>query len=215
MTISNHDITDIRARNFVDWEGKPKDQKVSFFTISTELDFTKTMGVKLLAGRDFVGKADSNSVLITKSAMEMMGTKDPIGSSISFWDRSSTIVGVTEDIILTPFRKPSPIFIMFNPPWASVLTLRLVNTNNVQQSLKKIENLFNKYNPTYPFTYTFVNDKFNKRYNSINLTKSLSNSFMWLTLTIAALGLFGLSAFSAAQRTKEICIRKILGANIY
>ncbi len=215
MTISNNDITDIRARNFVDWQGKPKDQKVSFFTIATELDFTKTMGIKLLAGRDFTSPADSNSVLINKAAMEVMGVKDPIGSKISFWDRSATIVGVTEDVILTPFRKPNPIFVIFDPLWSNALSIRLEKTSDIQQSIKKIEKVFNKYNPTYPFTYAFVEDEFNKRYASINLTKSLANSLTWLTLLVAGLGLFGLSAFSAEQRAKEVSIRKVLGANIY
>ncbi len=215
MTISNHDITEIRSLNFVDWEGKPKDQKVSFLTVSTELDFTKTMGIKLLEGRDFTSEADSNSVLINKAALEIMDLKDPVGATISFWKTSGKIVGVTEDIIITPFRKPSPMFVIFNPSWASALTLRLSKTNDVQSSLKKIETIFNKYNPTYPFAYTFVADKYDKRYASINLTKSLSQSFMWLTLIITGLGLFGLSAFSAEQRTKEISIRKVLGATTY
>ena len=184
-------------------------------TIATEFDYSKTMGVKLLLGRDFESKADSNSVIINKAAMEIMNINDPIGSVISVRNKSLTIVGVIENMVMgNPFRKTSPSYVIFNPAWSNALAVRLEPTSDLSGSLKKIEAVFNKFNPAYPFQYTFVDDKFNKRYSAINLINKLSNLFMILAFIITGLGLFGLASFAAQKRTKEIGIRKVMGANL-
>jgi ABC-type antimicrobial peptide transport system permease subunit len=214
MTISSKDLTEINNQNFVDWEGKPKDQKFSFLTIGTELDFAKTMGVKIIQGRDFNSDADSLSVLINQAALDVMGLKEPLGAKFSFWDKSATIIGVTENIIVTPFRKPNPMFVIYSPLWANAVAVRFDKTNDLPTALKKVEAVFAKYNPAYPFEYSFVDDKFNRRYATINLTSTLASIFAGIALFITGFGLLGLAMFTAEQRTKEIGIRKVMGASI-
>ncbi len=216
ITKSNSPITEVYSNNFVDWDGKPKDQKVMFITIATEFDYAKTMDIKVLEGRDFATEADSTSVLINKAALELMGFKNPIGEKVTYWgDKTATIIGVIDNVVMgSPFRKPSPLFVNYNPTWASAVTIRLEKTKDLPGALKKIEKVFNKLNPAYPFDYTFVDAQFAKKYATINLTSTLANVFAVLAILITGLGLFGLAAFTAEQRTKEIGIRKVMGASV-
>jgi putative ABC transport system permease protein len=216
ITKSNSPVTDVYSNNFLDWDTKPKNEKVLFITIATELDYTKTMGIKLLQGRDFVNEADSSSILINQAALETMGLKEPIGEQVTiFGDRKVTIVGVIDNVVMgTPFRKPSPLFITYVPAWASAVTVRIEKTSDLPGALKKIEAVFTQFNPAYPFEYTFVDEEFKKKYVTINLTSNLANLFAVLAILITGLGLFGLAAFTAEQRTKEIGIRKVMGASV-
>jgi putative ABC transport system permease protein len=215
---SNSPITEVYANNFLDWPGKPKDQKVIFATIATELEYTQTMGIRVLEGRDFIDDRDSTSILVNKAAADLMGLENTIGTKVSYWgdqDRA-TIVGVIDDVVMsTPFRKAGPMFITYLPEWASAVTIRLEATADVPGALKKVEAVLAKYNPAYPFEYTFVDEQFAKKYTTITLTETLSNLFAFLTIFITGLGLFGLASFTAEQRTKEIGIRKVMGAPVY
>jgi ABC-type antimicrobial peptide transport system permease subunit len=169
-----------------------------------------------LKGRDFTTDADSTSVLINQSALETMGIDEPIGEQITFWgDRKAIIVGVIDNVVMgSPFRKPSPMFVTCQTSWASAVTVRLEKTNDLPSALKKVEAVFNRLNPAYPFDYTFVDQQFAKKYATINLTSTLANIFAVLAILITGLGLFGLAAFTAEQRTKEIGIRKVMGASV-
>lgn len=216
VTKSNSPITDIYSNNWLSWPGKPEDEKVLFITITTELDYTKTMGIKILEGRDFVGAGDSSSVLVNKAAADIMGLKETLGTEVVYWgDRKSKIVGVIDNVLMgSPYRKPSPLFVAYQPGWASSVTIRLEETSDVTGAIQKIEEVFKKYNPAYPFEYQFVDEQFNKKYATINLISTLANLFALLAIIITGMGLFGLAAFTAEQRTKEIGIRKVMGASV-
>ncbi|MFM9836626.1 MAG: ABC transporter permease [Cyclobacteriaceae bacterium] len=216
MTKSNSPITDIYSNNFMDWPGKPPEEKVIFATIATELDYTKTMGIKILEGRDFASDADTASVLINKAAADVMGLKETIGTEVTYWgDRKSKIVGIIDNVLMgSPYRKPSPMFVAYQPEWASSVTLRLEETSDLPGAIKKIEDVFKKHNPAYPFDYQFADVQFNKKYTTINLISTLSTLFASLAILITGMGLFGLAAFTAEQRTKEIGIRKVMGASV-
>jgi putative ABC transport system permease protein len=216
MTKSNSPITDIFSNNFMDWPGKPPEEKVLFATIATELDYTKTMGIKILEGRDFESDADTASVLINKAAADVMGLKETIGTEVVYWgDHKSKIVGIIDNVLMgSPYRKPGPMFVAYQPEWASSVTLRLEETADLPSAVKKIEDVFKKYNPAYPFDYQFADVQFNKKYTTINLISTLSTLFASLAILITGLGLFGLAAFTAEQRTKEIGIRKVMGASV-
>jgi putative ABC transport system permease protein len=105
------------------------------------------------------------------------------------------------------------MFAVLDDWWGSV-TIRLKKTNGLQAALKTVETIFKKYGPAYPFDYTFVDVEFQKKFTTINLTSSLASLFAVLAIVITGLGLFGLAAFTAEQRTKEIGIRKVLGASV-
>jgi putative ABC transport system permease protein len=216
VTKSNSPITDVYSNNFMSWPGKPEEEKILFVTITTELDYTKTMGIKILEGRDFVGAGDSSSVLVNKAAADVMGLKETLGTEVVYWgDHKSKIVGVIDDVLMgSPYRKPSPMFVAYQPGWASSVTIRLEETKDITGAMKKVEDVFKKYNPAYPFEYQFVDEQFNKKYTTINLISTLANLFALLAIIITGMGLFGLAAFTAEQRTKEIGIRKVLGASV-
>lgn len=218
VTKSNSPITDIYSNNFIDWPGKPADQKVIFWTVTTEFDYTKTMGIKLLEGRDFSQdfKSDTASVMINKAAMEIMGLRETVGTKVSFWgDRTATIIGVIDNVLMgSPHGEIKPTMIVFQPDWVSAVSIRLEKTKDVQGSIKKVELIFKKLDPSHPFSYSFVDEQFSRKFTTITMINRIANLFAFLAIVITGLGLLGLAAFTAEQRTKEIGIRKILGATI-
>ncbi len=217
VTRSNSPITEIFSNNFLGWPGKPEDLKVIFSTIATEYDYTKTMGIKLLEGRDFSEdfKNDTASIIINKAGLDLMGLKDPIGQKLDIWGGQKELIGVVDNTLMgSPFKAVSPMFMIFNPKWISAVAIRLSKTDDLQASLKKVEEVFKALNPAYPFEYSFADVEFQKKFTTIDLIGKLANLFAFLALLITGLGLFGLAAFTAEQRTKEIGIRKVLGATV-
>jgi ABC-type lipoprotein release transport system permease subunit len=201
----------------VGWPGKPENLRVIFTTIATEYDYAKTMGIKVLEGRDFSEdfKSDTAAIVINKAALDMMGLKDPIGTKLDLWGGKRELIGVVDNVLMgSPYTPVSPMFMILDPEWVNVLSMRLEKTNDVKASLKKVEAIFKKYNPAYPFEYQFADVEFAKKFETINMTSSLANLFAALAIVITGLGLFGLAAFTAEQRTKEIGIRKVLGASV-
>lgn len=213
---ANSSITNINSNNFVGWPGKPDELKVIFTTIVTDYDWAKTMGVKMIEGRDFSEdfKSDSMAIVVNKAAIKIMGLKDPIGTELDLWDKKRKLIGVYDDVLMgSPYEEVKPMFAVLDDWWGSI-TIRLKKTNDLQGSLKTVETIFKKYGPNHPFDYTFVDVEFQKKFTTINLTSSLASLFAILAIVITGLGLFGLAAFTAEQRTKEIGIRKVLGASV-
>lgn len=217
VTKSNSQITDINSNNFLGWPGKPEDLRVIFTTIATEYDYTKTMGIKLLEGRDFSEdfKSDTASILINKAALDLMNLKEPIGTELDLWGGKRKLIGVTDNVLMgSPYDPVKPMFVILDPEWIDVVTVRLKKTKDLQASIATVKNIFEKHAPAYPFEYRFADVEFQKKFTTINLTSQLASLFATLTIIITGLGLFGLAAFTAEQRTKEIGIRKVLGASV-
>jgi ABC-type antimicrobial peptide transport system permease subunit len=216
MVRVNSSITDINSNNFVGWPGKPDELKVIFTTIVTDYDWAKTMGVKMLEGRDFSEdfKSDSNAIIVNKAAVKIMGLKDPIGTELDLWGKKRKLIGVTDDVLMgSPYEEVKPMFAVLDDWWGS-FTIRLKKGQELQTSLKAVEEVMKKYGPAYPFEYKFVDVEFQKKFTQINLTSKLASLFAILAVIITGLGLFGLASFTAEQRTKEIGIRKVLGASV-
>ncbi|WP_333819142.1 ABC transporter permease [Ohtaekwangia sp.] len=217
VTKSQSPITSIWSNNFVDWPGKPADQRVLFSTMRTEYDYTKTMGMKLLEGRDFSEdfKSDTAAVLVNKAAIDVMGLKEPIGTELTIWGQKYTLIGIVDDVLMgNVFREISPMFVVLRPDASNFVTVRLSKNKPIMEAMKEVEAIVKKYNPAYPFDYAFADVEFNKKFSTINLISDLSNVFAVLAIFVTCLGLFGLAAFTAEQRTKEIGIRKVLGASM-
>jgi ABC-type antimicrobial peptide transport system permease subunit len=217
VTRSNSPITNIYSNNFLGWPGKPEDHKVIFATIATGLDYTKTMGIKLLEGRDFSEefKSDSAAIIVNKAAIDIMQLKDPIGQQLDLGDEKRELIGIVDNVLMgDPYASVGPMFFVLEPEWVSTITVRLEKTSDIQASLKTVGDIFKKYNPAYPFEYAFADVEFGKKFQTINMTSDLATLFAALTIIITGLGLFGLSAFTAEQRTKELGIRKVLGASV-
>lgn len=217
VTKSNSSITDINSNNFLGWPGKPDDLRVIFTTIATEYDYTKTMGIKLLEGRDFSEdfKSDTASILINKAALNLMNLPDPIGTELDLWGGKRKLIGVVDDVLMgSPYEPVKPMFVVLDPNWIDAVSVRLKKTEDLPAAINTVKAVFEKYAPAYPFEYKFADIEFQKKFTTLNLTSTLASLFATLTIIITGLGLFGLASFTAEQRTKEIGIRKVLGASV-
>lgn len=200
------------------WKGSSDaDQKIPFVQLATTYDFIKTSGVKLIAGRDFSKNfaSDSAALLLNKSAVKLMGLTDPVGQMVSFHGEKRAIVGVVDDFILgSPSIRQKPLVIAFMKGWGGAITMRLNKANAVYSNLATIEKIVKEINPAYPVDITFVDQLYAEKLKDQKILGILSNLFGGLAIFISCLGLFGLAAYSAEQRTKEIGVRKILGASV-
>ncbi len=213
---SNSPITSIFSNNEVKWEGMP-DQRVGFSTVATEYDYTETMGIKMIEGRDFSRdfKSDSMAVIINQAAVDLMGMNEPIGRKLTYNDRELEIIGVMPDVVMaSPYQPVEPMTLIFDPDWSSTITIRLNKSQDLSESINTIESVFKKLNPTYPFEFRFADADFERKFATINLISRLATVFASLAIIITCLGLFGLAAFTAEQRTKEVGIRKVMGASV-
>jgi putative ABC transport system permease protein len=217
VTKSNSPITEIYSNNFLGWPGKPEEQRVLFTTVATEYDYTKTMGIRILEGRDFSEdfKSDTLAIIVNKAAMDIMQLPDPIGAELDLWGGKRKLIGIVDNVLMgSPFQAVKPMMIVLLPEWSSAVTIRLKKTDDLQASIKKVEGVFTKFNPSHPFEYAFADVEFQKKFTTIDMTGTLANLFALLAIVITGLGLFGLAAYTAEQRTKEIGIRKVLGASV-
>jgi ABC-type antimicrobial peptide transport system permease subunit len=218
VTKSNSAITDINSNNFLGWPGKPDELRVIFTTIATEYDYAKTMGIKILEGREFSEdfKSDTAAILVNKAGIDLMNLKEPIiGTELDLWGGKRKLIGILDNVLMGDVFEPiKPMFAILDPEWIDVVSVRLKKTNDLQGSLDKVKSVFEKHAPAYPFEYKFSDVEFQKKFTTINLTSSLASLFASLAIIITGLGLFGLASFTAEQRTKEIGIRKVLGATV-
>ncbi len=213
---SNSPVTAIFSNAEVKWPGMPTDHRVAFSTIATEYDYIKTMGIKMIEGRDFAREFnDTLSVVINKAAVDLMGMESPIGKKIEINKTQLEIIGVVPNIVMgSPYSPVEPMTLLFDPSWSSTVTIRLSKTEDLTAALAKVESVFKKLNPNYPFQYRFTDTDFQKKFTDINLISRLAGVFAGLAILITSLGLFGLAAFTAEQRTKEVGIRKVMGASM-
>src|SRR5690606_38880245 len=147
MVRANSAITDINSNNFVGWPGKPEDLKVIFTTIVTDYDWAKTMGVKMLEGRDFSEdfKSDSLAIVVNKAAIDVMGLEDPIGTELDLWGKKRKLIGVYDNVLMgSPYEEVKPMFAVLDDWWGSI-TIRLKPTDDLQSSLETIETIFKNY----------------------------------------------------------------------
>ena len=217
VTKSNSSITDINSNNFLGWPGKPEELRVIFTTIATEYDYAKTMGIKIIEGREFSEdfKSDTAAILVNKAGLALMNLKDPIGTELDLWGGKRKLIGILDDVLMgDPFEPVKPMFAILDPGWIDVVTIRLKKTDDLQASLDRVKTVFEKHAPAYPFEYKFSDVEFQKKFTHINLTSSIASLFSSLAILITGLGLFGLASYTAEQRTKEIGIRKVLGATV-
>ena len=218
MTRSNSPVTSIYSNNFVSWPGKPETEKVMFITISTDYDYSSTMGAKILQGRDFSKEysSDSSAIVVNQAALDIMKLEgDPIGTPLSLWGSKRNLIGVIDNILMgSPYEAQRPMFMVMNPEWISYITVRLKKSDDLSEAIAGVEKIFVKHNPAYPFEYEFVDVAFGRKFKTINLTRKLATIFSILAIFITGLGLFGLASFAAEQKVKEIGIRKVLGASV-
>jgi putative ABC transport system permease protein len=205
------------------WEGKNPNDKVLISTRYVSPEFLSTSGIHVLEGRG-VQTGDTMishrlNVVITASLEKMLGNGSAVSKAIWFQGDTSTkaiVVGVVNDIVYGDmYSKSDPVMFLYCPPQnSSVMYIRTRPQSNPAQLLAKIEAVMKKDNPGYPFQYRFVDDQFNALFTNEMLMGKLSRVFASLAIIISCLGLFGLAAYTAERRVKEIGIRKVLGATV-
>jgi putative ABC transport system permease protein len=196
------------------WRGKTADQVISFPNMTVDDDFASTLGVEILQGRDFSPDypSDTNCIFINQEALKIMKLENPIGEIVNYWGRKATIVGIVKDFHINSLRVPIQQLIMINRPSDTWLVMVKVRGNMMKEAIKNIEKTFNDFENNVPFNYRFLDQEYEKRYDQEKYMSRFSNLFTILAIVISCLGLFGLALFTAEQRTKEIGIRKSIGA---
>lgn len=200
------------------WTGSNPQQKTFFSEFHTDNDFLETMGLKIISGRPIntnMYPTDTTAVLLNESATKIMGFKDPVGQIIKNNQGTWTVVGVVKDFISgSPFFTVDPMIIQGPKNWFGAVTFKLNSQKSSADNMKKIEAIFKKYNPEYPFHYRFVDEADAEKFEGQKRTGVQSALFGGLAILISCLGLFALSAYTAENRIKEIGVRKVLGASV-
>ncbi|HJS54172.1 MAG TPA: FtsX-like permease family protein, partial [Chitinophagaceae bacterium] len=200
------------------WEGKDPNLAVDFPNNRVSYEFGKTVNWKIKNGRDFSREfaTDSAAFIINESAADFLGFDDPVGKVLKWNGEPFTIIGIVSDIMQeSPFYPVRPTLYhigdyenMYN------LIMRLNPAQNVKQSIASIEQVWKKFTPGVPFDYKFVDEEFGNKFRAEERIGKLSSYFAVLAIFISCLGLFGMASFVAEQRTKEIGVRKVLGASV-
>ncbi|RDB05403.1 ABC transporter permease [Runella aurantiaca] len=218
MSTSSTAATNLNSHNGgFDWEGKDPNFKDSFGTIAVTHDFGKTVGWQFVQGRDFSRKfsTDSSGMVLNETAVRYMGLKNPVGKIMKWNGKPFQIVGVVKDMLMgSPFEPVYQTVFMMDYNWAGVINIKLNPALSAGESLKKIEAVFQKFNPGSPFDYKFSDQEYERKFLAEERIGQLASIFAALAIFISCLGLFGLASFVAEQRTKEIGIRKVLGATV-
>lgn len=216
VAISSQSPAQFGNNNSIDWPGKDPSTQIFFRNVTVSPDFGKTIGWTVIQGRDFSSDrlSDSSAVIVNKRAAEDMEMQNPIGQQITYGDEKYTIIGVVDDMITqSPYDPSEPSFFILKG-WVGCITMRLNPGQTVHNDLSAIEPIFKKYDPSSPFDYSFVDQDFAQKFENEERIGKLAALFAGLAIAISCLGMFGLAAFSAEQRTKEIGIRKVLGASV-
>jgi len=203
----------------VEWPGKDPQEKILFTTISVDNTYIETMGLEMVEGRSFDAKyvTDTSNFMINQIAAAKMGftAQEAVNQTITLWDdQKGKIVGVMKDFNYTSSHNEiRPLLLIHNPGWLNYLVVR-TNGETIRETITALEEISNEFAPAYPFEYKFVDDDWAEFYDSEARTGKLFNGFAVISIFISCLGLFGLSAFAIQQRTKEIGVRKVLGASL-
>jgi len=199
------------------WEGENPNVKTRFGNMSVLPDFIKTLRMELVEGRGFSNdfETDLSKIIFNEKAIETMGMIDPIGKTVNLWGNDMQIIGVTKNFHFESLHNPiSPLFFKIQEESISNIVLRIA-PGDQRQTFERVEALYKEFNPDLDFDFQFLDQQYQQQYASENRISMLSRYFAGITVLISCLGLFGLAAFSAEQRFKEIGIRKALGASSF
>ncbi|MEP7376972.1 MAG: ABC transporter permease [Chitinophagaceae bacterium] len=201
-----------------DWKGKDPNQAVEFPNIDVSYDYGKTVGWQFKEGRDFSREfiSDTTSFILNESAAKFIGIKNPVGEILKWDGVPFKIIGVIKDMVVeSPYSPVRPTLFHLSVYPGNVVIAKINAAASANESLKKIEAVFKKYNPAQPFDYQFVDEEYAKKFGNEHRIGKLASFFAILAIFISCLGLFGMASFVAEQRTKEIGVRKVLGASVF
>jgi ABC-type antimicrobial peptide transport system permease subunit len=216
VATSTSPATDIWWHTDIDyWPGKHAGETVEMGAVVVSDDYFKTVGMSISEGRNFTNSYDSTSVIFNEAAIKRLRLKDPVNQKIKEFGKEFTIVGVVKDaLMISPFKAADPTMFYCDPKPQNNVLYRLSSNVKTQDAITQLTTIFNKYDPAYPYDYSFTDEQYASKFNLEQLIGKLAGLFAALAIFISCLGLFGLAAYVAEQRTKEIGIRKVLGASV-
>jgi putative ABC transport system permease protein len=202
-----------------DWAGKDPNKQVLITVENASPQYISTMGMQLTAGRDFheIAAQDSNSVIINETLAHIINKGSAVGSLITRNEGKDKyrVIGVIKDFVYNDmYQSAAPLMLFCDPNNTFVMSVRLKTNANVPKALAATGQVLKSDNPGYPFEYKFVDEEFENQFKTETLTGQLSGLFAALAIFISCLGLFGLAGYAAERRTKEIGVRKVLGASV-
>jgi ABC-type antimicrobial peptide transport system permease subunit len=205
----------------ISWQGKDPNNNISIMTEAVTPEYISTVAMAIKEGRDFNPdpKTDVDNIIINETFAKLISDKSPVGEEITAGDHHMKVIGVVKDFVYGNVysKSPGPVILTSNPDvynFLRILTIRLNGSQDIQRNLADIEQVIKTYNPEYPFEYTFMDAEFDKLFKTEALAQGLAGVFGGLAVFISCLGLFGLASYTTQRRSKEIGIRKILGATI-
>ncbi len=202
----------------VQWQGKDPKVQPLFYNMAVDENFIEVFGLKLLSGRGFSRefKADSANFIVNEKALRLMGmdAATAVGKSMAYYDTKGTIIGVVQDFNFKPIQQPIEPLMMRLNTWGGTVVVR-TRPGQTEATIGALAQIWGQFNPAYPFTYHFLDQDLARLYRGEQRLGSLFNVFAGLAIFISCLGLYGLSAFMAEQRTREIGIRKVFGASLF
>ena len=216
-------LVDVGNESYMEWEGQKTDDKFSITQVNVDANFLQTVGLALATGRNFSATvpADTSDTfgkyLINESAARRMGWTDEtaLGKRVKFWGFEGEIIGVVRDFHFKPLRSAiSPMIFRFRPKEFYFNLLVKTSGGNLPQTLASIGKIHQANDPNYPLSYGFVDQDLAAQYRAEQKTSQIVLYFSALAILISCLGLFGLATFTAETRTKEIGVRKVLGASV-
>ena len=216
VTSANQDLINVSSStNGADWPGAPEDGLL-FNQLSVDQDFIHTFGIRMVEGRAFSPEhsTDSTAFILNQAAAKLVGMDNPVGMSFSLHGVEGQVIGVAEDFNFQSLRQAiAPMVLFVSPNWRNSLYIK-VDPRNLSDAIASTEATWKQMNSAYPFEYHFLNESFDELYRAELRTGELFNYFAFVAIFISCLGLFGLSAYTAELRTKEIGIRKVMGASV-
>ncbi|MFB0565118.1 MAG: ABC transporter permease [Candidatus Aminicenantaceae bacterium] len=200
------------------WEGKDPEVKPLITEMSVDSDFLETLEIPLVKGRFFRRENDYSGnpgeIIINEKVAGIIGKEDPIGARMSYSGQHYTVIGVIKDYLPNPrWRVDEPLILLQTPENYRFIFLK-IHPENISQTLAQVKDIFERLNPGFPFEYEFMDADYEIQFNFVRRTRSLIGYLAGFAIFISCLGLFGLASFNAEQRTKEIGIRKVLGASV-
>lgn len=216
-SVSGFMVGGMNSTGGVDWEGKTPEDQVQFWEFNAGTDMLELLGIELLEGHDFSEDfgANAEGVILNETAIKAMGMKDPIGKTIRHYKGNRQIIGVVKDFnVGSLHNQVEPALFLYQPQETHFIMARL-KKGTESATLQKIENLYEQFNPDYPFKPQFVDQDYQALYSSEERVAELSKYFAGLAIIISCLGLFGLAAYTTERRIKEISIRKVLGSGVW
>jgi len=216
---SSRGMTDVSSWFYgFKWPGMEEQGKdIVFNRLETGYDLMQTNGVELLSGRDFSRDfaSDTAAILLSSTAVKMMKVKDPMGMMVNHFGKQLKVIGVFKDFIWdSPYRSGKPMVIIFNKNPEGTINMRLNPANSLSKNIELISTVAKTLNPDYPVEISFADELYSRKLHAEKILGILANLFGGISILISCMGLYGLVAYSAEQRTKEFGVRRVLGASV-